>query len=412
MKNMTNNTNGSLALRGVAAAILLACGAPAAFSQNADLEGSFDQPLNQRAKAGAGAGGGGAGSLSITTFSDGTNTYTVRTEGGKTTAEVNGKPVPAERVRERGGDIEILDEKGNVVHTFSRPWRQAMPRGGQVWGNRAAPLAPALPAVPAAPAFEPPPVMLGMLMNDAPDEEGVLVETVFEGLPAAKGGIKVGDVIVSLAGKAVTNSMDVRESLMKTKAGQKVEALVKRGGEETKLTITLEAYDQERMNAAREKAQPDGFAKFFPARGAEGGEGFGGNWNALGGKVDEGVRKAMEEAIAALKDKQALLGNEQRAQLQEKLEKALKEAEQARGMAMNRWRAAFDANEGGRVIINDGVGRVFTLPPAAPPAPMSPMSPAQSDQLNQRLDRLMDYFDRLNERLDRLEKSLEQGKQP
>lgn len=407
--NMTNSNLASLALRGVAAAFLLACGAPAALGQQAELEGSFDQPLSARARA----GGQGAApsqpavtSRSTMTFSDGTNTYTVRIEGDKTTAEVNGKAVPGERVRERRGEVEILDEQGGVLHTFTRPMTRAAAPRVQAWGGRIVPAVPAVPAVPGFEAMAPPPVMLGMLMNDAPDEEGIVVEAVFEGLPAAEAGLKAGDIIVSLDGKALAASSEVRSTLMKRNPGDKIEAVLRRDGQEVRATITLQAYDQERMNAAREKAQPNAAARFF-----RGGEGGGADWNMLGGQIDERVRKAMEEAIAALNEKDALLGNDQRARLSEKLEKALKDAERVHGMALNRWRAA-EGPEGGRVIIGDGGGRVFTLPPAAPMAPASPMSPAQSDQLNQRLDRLMDYFDRLNERLDRLEKRLDEGKQP
>lgn len=73
--------------------------------------------------------------------------------------------------------------------------------------------------------------------------EGIYVGEISDGSPAAKSGMKIGDVIVSVDEKEVTTMEGLSEKLGRCRAGDKVEVVVKRADEgeykEVKLTVTL-----------------------------------------------------------------------------------------------------------------------------------------------------------------------------
>ncbi len=68
---------------------------------------------------------------------------------------------------------------------------------------------------------------------------GAYVAEVIEGLPAAKAGIKVGDVIVAVAGEAVTMELDLRNRIYFHKPGDQVTLDVLREGEMIQIEVTL-----------------------------------------------------------------------------------------------------------------------------------------------------------------------------
>lgn len=73
--------------------------------------------------------------------------------------------------------------------------------------------------------------------------QGVFIKEVMEGSPAENAGMKAGDILVRFDGKDITTMTGLQEKLAKTKAGSKVEIVVKRSdnGEykEQTLTVTL-----------------------------------------------------------------------------------------------------------------------------------------------------------------------------
>jgi hypothetical protein len=74
-----------------------------------------------------------------------------------------------------------------------------------------------------------------------PEEgEGVLLEGVVDGGPAAKGGMKAGDRIVELAGKPVKKLQDIIDIMNGQKSGDTIDAVVERDGKKTSLKIKLE----------------------------------------------------------------------------------------------------------------------------------------------------------------------------
>jgi serine protease Do len=59
--------------------------------------------------------------------------------------------------------------------------------------------------------------------------------------PAAKAGLKAGDVLVSFAGKPVNNLYDFTYLLQGSKVGDVIEVKVLREGKEHLATVTLES---------------------------------------------------------------------------------------------------------------------------------------------------------------------------
>ncbi|MCH1626396.1 S1C family serine protease [Ferdinandcohnia quinoae] len=81
-----------------------------------------------------------------------------------------------------------------------------------------------------------------MYYNDLPDKVkgGVMVTNVAENSSAAKAGIQVQDVIVSINDNEITNSMDLRKFLYtKSKIGDEVEIGLFRSGQYKKVKLTL-----------------------------------------------------------------------------------------------------------------------------------------------------------------------------
>lgn len=81
----------------------------------------------------------------------------------------------------------------------------------------------------------------------ATKESGVLVESVEDGSPADKAGVRVGDVIVSVEGKDVTWSGDVRRAIRDNKEGDSVRIEVVRGRARQTLVASVAEKEGPRM---------------------------------------------------------------------------------------------------------------------------------------------------------------------
>ena len=73
----------------------------------------------------------------------------------------------------------------------------------------------------------------------APDGEGVLVRNVFENSPAAKAGLKAGDVITSLDGERIRSASELREKLAAKKDAKSVKMGLLRNRSELSLIVEL-----------------------------------------------------------------------------------------------------------------------------------------------------------------------------
>ncbi len=68
---------------------------------------------------------------------------------------------------------------------------------------------------------------------------GALINEVFEDSPAQKGGLKPGDVVLSLRGEAIADANALRHRVAMLRPGEKVEFEVLREGKKQKLTVTV-----------------------------------------------------------------------------------------------------------------------------------------------------------------------------
>jgi S1-C subfamily serine protease len=69
-------------------------------------------------------------------------------------------------------------------------------------------------------------------------DKGTLIARVVRNSPAAKGGMKSGDVIQSVNGKAVQSSNEVQQAMDNTKIGSNVQVQVRRNGQNVTLNVT------------------------------------------------------------------------------------------------------------------------------------------------------------------------------
>src|SRR5438105_4418058 len=82
---------------------------------------------------------------------------------------------------------------------------------------------------------------LGISGDNAPNSGGALVQSLVSGGPAAKAGLRAGDVIVALDGKALTSFDDLIAGLSTHQPGQKVQVTYVRSGARHTVTVTLSA---------------------------------------------------------------------------------------------------------------------------------------------------------------------------
>ena len=73
------------------------------------------------------------------------------------------------------------------------------------------------------------------------DLKGVLFADVQNNSPAAKAGLKPGDLLVQFDGKPIENLYDFTYALRSKKPGDMVQVVVKRNGQDVKADVLLEA---------------------------------------------------------------------------------------------------------------------------------------------------------------------------
>lgn len=69
--------------------------------------------------------------------------------------------------------------------------------------------------------------------------EGVFVAAVQSGSPADQGGVRAGDVIVSLDGKKIASPEALRQEIAKISPGTSIEVTLYRGQQEKKIQIAV-----------------------------------------------------------------------------------------------------------------------------------------------------------------------------
>ncbi|AMV36723.1 M20/M25/M40 family metallo-hydrolase [Planctomyces sp. SH-PL62] len=128
--------------------------------------------------------------------------------------------------------IELL-----LLDILRRPQRPAFARGPAPARHGASTSPSASPSQSASTGMS---VTLGV-MPDYADEgkAGMKLSDVREGGPAAKAGLKGGDVIIGIGGKPIGTIYDYMESLGRYKPGDAVDVLIKRDGKDVTLRVEL-----------------------------------------------------------------------------------------------------------------------------------------------------------------------------
>jgi S1-C subfamily serine protease len=80
----------------------------------------------------------------------------------------------------------------------------------------------------------------GSIPDFGQSENGVRFSDVQPGSPAAKAGLKAGDVLVDFAGKAIHNLYDFTDALRASKVGEVINVTVLRDGKPLKASVKLE----------------------------------------------------------------------------------------------------------------------------------------------------------------------------
>lgn len=396
----------------VLAAMLAACGTAQAQQslEHSPLSGSFDKPL------GAMKGGGSSSSHSgqantriVISENNGTDSFSLAMSGDDIEVKHNNKRVPSDRLRRSDGKVEVLDEKGAVIHTFEigNFGGQQVVRGWASSGGGQNALAIATPS-----DDNPPPVMVGMLMEFSEQDSGLVVQRVFDGMPAQQGGVVAGDIITKIDGKDVTGNQSLRDELRTRKAGDHVTLTVSREGDVKELKITLVQYDRAAMDKARgEHVITLDSDDVTELRGFE--APMGRSLEGIGGDFSDDIKSAIKRALSSIKENAPAQIESWRNEVISELEQALAETESKSGEVrrqLRELRAQSPRSRGQTMFFREMPGQVFVAPkaPTPPAAPSAPAYPAQAErQAGSTQDRLIQALDRLNERLDKIEKRLD-----
>jgi serine protease Do len=85
--------------------------------------------------------------------------------------------------------------------------------------------------------------------------KGALISEIFENSPAEKGGIKVGDVVISINGKSIADANDLRNTVAALRPGENANFEVLREGKTLKLKINIALRDENNLAGADPKSK-------------------------------------------------------------------------------------------------------------------------------------------------------------
>lgn len=93
---------------------------------------------------------------------------------------------------------------------------------------------------------------------DLKQKRGALIASVIDGEPAAKAGMKAGDVVIKVEGQPIKDASALLKSIASYKPGERVGVTVWRNGSEKDLKIKLgERKTQQAMAGLNQKSQPE-----------------------------------------------------------------------------------------------------------------------------------------------------------
>jgi hypothetical protein len=186
----------------------------------------------------------------------GSHTFEISVENGEVTVIVDGEKLPATRFRAEGGRLVILDEEGRELKSFGVLLGKGDEDFHMTWAGEE-------PIVDIEMMFPEgrPNVLVGVHMAE-PDEalryhlqleEGqtTMISGLYKDLPAHKAGLDQYDVIVAVDGNKPADPKSIMKALADKEAGDEVRFTVIHKGRTTEYSVTLEAYDPERMDPSQ-----------------------------------------------------------------------------------------------------------------------------------------------------------------
>lgn len=188
--------------------------------------------------------------VEIMVFSDGKTLKVMR----------NGQEVPAESLNELGNQFHFFGdhEAGGAFEIKMEPGAAEIPSIGTMWTTD-----DTIPHVIKSDMVKQPPVMLGITMGE-PDEalrahlglgdrSVIMVDSVIEGLPASKAGLRKYDIIVGLDGSDDhVTAARLHDILLAKKPGDELMLRVLRGGEKETYRVELRAYSPKDLGITEE----------------------------------------------------------------------------------------------------------------------------------------------------------------
>ena len=91
----------------------------------------------------------------------------------------------------------------------------------------------------------------GVKTSDSPDHaSGAVISSIDEDSPAAKSGLKAGDVITAVDGQPVARGLDFERAMIGRELGKDVQVTVKHNNQPEKLSLALAALPQQENNDA------------------------------------------------------------------------------------------------------------------------------------------------------------------
>jgi membrane-associated protease RseP (regulator of RpoE activity) len=220
--------------------------------------------------------------------------------------------------------------------------------------------------------------MIGITMSNE-SGGGVRIDSVLDSLPAAKAGLRAGEVIWSIDGDTIDNEAELRELLRGKEPGDKLKVKVKQeDGEFREVILKLEAFDPDRMAVRTRTLEGSAFGPDPLLDSHE--------------RIMENLRRSLEQV------------------------EGIKESDMAR--IQEEVRRAFDMRSryGDVVAIAPRAGGLARVPRAGggggtPPLTFAPMSNVQNEEVIKKLESVLKKLERVEKRLEEIEKKLGAGNQ-
>lgn len=185
---------------------------------------------------------------------DGEHVYELRMEDGTIVhARIDGKDLSQDRITKRGSVVVFLDENGKTLYEFrtapeSRTWFVRGPEEIEI----ETPITVSGDQIQVSAVVSRPKTMLGIFQTEVPEAvsehlgiEGnaIMIESVIEGLPAAKSGLRAKDIIISIDGSDGVTGSELTEILSAHEPGDEITLKVIRKGDKKTIEVELESYD-------------------------------------------------------------------------------------------------------------------------------------------------------------------------